>query len=226
MAYLSAGFLPYVRPYAPPAVSRGAELLVATKILAKERMDALLVFQKEIVEPELTNNSELAALKGTLESLDDAGLFTRVFLRELSMYGQKLAGSTPSKSDWMPIQKLIEMLTTLVTKTPGEDTERDFAVNTPQLSICVVLVGKAFTLLTRGTEPHVSYTNRKASSGIAQFYILARGENAKFGKEVVQKLIQTRSYEKDYEESFRTSARTQAQYIGALHIVKPSSEGP
>ena len=221
MAYLAAGFLDRVRPYISPTVTRGAELLTASKIMAKERLDALPLFQREIVTPEFAKDPELAALAHTMETYDDVGLFTRVFLRELTSYGARLSGNPPRASDQGPVQRLMEMLTLLVTKPPGLDIESEFVVKTPNLDLCVVLVAKPYTLAVAGTIAHVNYVQRQAALGVAHFYVLARGENARYGKEVVQKLADSKAYQKDYEESFITSRIKTTNYIALLHILKP-----
>jgi len=223
MAYLSAGLLPKVRPYAPPRVTRAIELVTANKMLAKERTDAISIYTSEIADPEIKRDVELAETVRTLELFDDVGLFTRIFLNDLSRYGEALAGRRPSQDDWKTVRELMDMLSRLVTRPHGQDVGRDFLVLTNDLNLCVVLVAKGTTLATSGFEAHLNYVREKASGGVTHFHILSRGTYLKYAKQFVQKLEDSKTYQKDYEETFREIRTKQESYVATLHALKPST---
>ncbi len=146
LTYLPKGLIPTARPYVPPKTMRAIELIIARKIVYEKRLDAVEIFEKEVLDKELKTDNELYETARVFFDMDERGLFAMVFLREISESGNRLYPSLPDESYFEPVNELVRRLEDLVTKPVGEPAKDHIAVNSENLNMCVVLVAKPETL--------------------------------------------------------------------------------
>lgn len=220
-AYLAIASMPNVRPYCPSKVKRAVELVLEYKIILQERTDAVEIFKEETLTPETKADSELASLVDKLEEFERAGVFSRIFLREMVKYGDELKGAMPSSSDWVPINDLVDMLFGLVTQPRGVLDDRPFAVNHERMKFVIVRVASFHTLVTRGTDAHVDFAKIQMKDGFTRFYVWARGNYEREGRVVVSKMVNSGNFQLDDEDSYRVQKERYNNYLAEVHSVRP-----
>lgn len=221
LAYIPEGLMPQARHYIRPKMMRAIDLVIARKIVMTERIDALSMFQSEVLDPEFKADLQLFQLGESLTSLDDSGLLTRIALPEASSYGRKLWPSPPKAADSRPVDELVRMLSDMVSKPPGVDIPPN-VVNTENLNLCIVPVAKSSTLAYAGTDPHVKFVRDQAGAGVKNFYVTSSLRNRVIAISLARRLVNSGFFSIDSEETFSAQrGRRKDVYLAKLHLVKP-----
>ena len=99
VAYLGKGLLPWARLYADTNVMRATDFTIAKDIFVSSgEHSAVQYFFENFLKPEIESNPKLASDCQHIETMQEKGIFTRIFLRQLSVLGNKLYPAVPRES--------------------------------------------------------------------------------------------------------------------------------
>ncbi len=102
-----------------------------------------------------------------IEVIDDAGLFTRILIRELDFFGNKLIGRNPSDDYKNESDKFLSFLHEITTRDADDLTPLQFVENI--LKVGVLLVAKKDTYYQHGLHPYLRRIKLGLARGIKTF---------------------------------------------------------
>src|SRR5690606_5696840 len=127
-----------------------------------------------------------------IEEVDDNGLMTRILLRELNNFGDKLIGRLPKPEHKDESDKFLDFINQIATREFDDDTPLAFINDT--LKVGVVLVARIETYLNYGLEPYLRRIKLGRANGIESFYLLARSEKVEILIKVADELLNTGNF--------------------------------
>jgi hypothetical protein len=172
LLYIESGLLPNTKNFIDNTVRRASELVLTEKILIEEqRHGARQLLENEVIDNEIKQNSTLDRYINILKKLDSNGTFTRIFLKELSFFGEKVSNLIPNTEIRKETVEFIKELERFSTRKKGEFDSPGYTGNYIKTSI--VLIAKQETYLLYGIQPYIRYINRSLDEGIDTFYMCA-----------------------------------------------------
>ena len=99
MLYMNKAVIPEARPHIHQKLSQAIDLMMTKKALFSfiEARSSMGHFINTVFKPQTDNDSELKENCGVIDAIDERGLFTRVFLKELMELGIRRAGITETR---------------------------------------------------------------------------------------------------------------------------------
>ena len=186
LAFIRKGTLWKARGYIDYKVEKGVDFTLAKKIFCQDQScDCLDYFTEMIVIPELKKSPELRGLIGKMETLDNSGLFTRIFLRELYRFGFKFP-RTATEKDFRETKDFAEFLFRIAEKGRDKEVPLDFEGETIKVSI--VLVARREKAIAMDVGPYNKAISFILDRRIRTIYILATGSNIILGEKISAKL--------------------------------------
>lgn len=190
-AYVKDAFLVHAKPYLSSSLRNSLDLSVIRYVLqrvSKNSKSSLSRFINEHAE-ELHDNS---ATINKIEKVNDAGLFTRLLIRELDTYGNALVGRIPEQEHQKEADDFLEFLYQIATREPDEYTKLAFVK--PDIKVGVLLVAKIDNYQNNGIRPYLNRIKRGFALGVNTFYLLARDERVEILDEVFKGLLLTGNF--------------------------------
>lgn len=184
--YVKDAFLIHTKPYLNISLRKAIDISVTKKILlkiSKNQNDIMSTFINETS----SNEEDLQDKYEKIEEIDDNGLFTRILLRELDLFGKKLHGRISKTEHKSEADEFLSFVNKISTREYDDDTPLAFALNT--LKVGVVLVAKVETFSNYGIAPYLRRIKLGMSKGIESFYLLGRNDSVPILKEVAKQLL-------------------------------------
>jgi small subunit ribosomal protein S1 len=169
---VSKGFLPMTRIYLDGKVSKSIDFTITKKMLSElENTEALDYFLAEVVQPE-SNDAELRTYLTIMESLNEDGVFTRIFVRELVELGRKLYPRYDQEA-CEGTRKLTRFMKKIAERKKGE--RNDLCFREKWIKLAIMLVAEKEKFFNMGTKPYKQWAEVIAEKGYATLYVLAGG---------------------------------------------------
>jgi len=185
--YIKCGLIPESRLYIEDKNNRAIDYVMTRKLLWELREKrALDYFMGEFVQKEADLDEELRNYIILLQTLDNRGMFTRIYLSELKELGRKLYPNV-SESARTDVQQFNDYLKKIATREPGEDIELTFRGK--HIKTHFLLIAKPETYLLYESVPYLKHVKENLEAGVESFYVLARGANILIAERVVADIL-------------------------------------
>lgn len=189
--YVKEAFLIHSKPYMSEDFKRAIDFSIIKKILLGIHNNKRNVISEFIKEYALDINL-IQDKCSQIEVIDDAGLFTRILIRELDFFGNKLVGRNPSDDYKNESDKFLSFLHEIATREADDFTPLQFVENT--LKVGILLVAKKDTYYQHGLTPYLRRIKLGLARGIKTFYLLAREDKVEILESVAKELLLTGNF--------------------------------
>lgn len=167
--YANESVLSNSRRLIHPLVLKAAVFAVTRKMLMMDRkLDALDCLNDEYFKPTLQTNPDIGDYVQTMEKLDNEGLFTRVFLKELSELDAKFPQVISDPEAEEETKTFLDILKRLVNKQKGVDA--DLTHRGHMIDANIMLVAREGNI---DPAPYVNYAKRCCDTGLERLYVIA-----------------------------------------------------
>lgn len=190
-AYVRDAFLIHAKQYLSESFRKGLDLSIIRFVLSRVKNN-----NKSVVSRFVEDNCEAiqasSAIINKIESINDAGLFTRLMIRELDCYGNALLGRVPAKEHADEADDFLDYLYKIATREPDEYTQLAFV--RPDIRVGVLLVAKLDNYVQNGLRPYLNRIKRGFALGVDTFYLLARDKHISILDDVFKGLMLTGNF--------------------------------
>jgi small subunit ribosomal protein S1 len=190
-AYVKDAFLPHVKPYLSDSFRNSFDLSVIRFVLLRIQKNS-----KSTVSRFVKDNTEAlqenTAVINKMEKVNDAGLFTRLLIRELDGFGNNLMGRTPEVEQKKEADDFLEFLYDIAKRERDEYTKLAFV--RPDIKVGVLLVAKIDNYSSNGINPYLNRIKKGFALGVNTFYLLAREDRIDILEEVYKGLVLTGNF--------------------------------
>jgi len=189
--YVKDVFLKRSKLYMSDGLKQAIDLSVTKSILLKidKNMDNII---SQFIEEKDDEFYKYGDKCNKIEQIDDAGLFTRILIREYDCFGNKLVGRNPNGTYNKESDDFLDYIYNIATREPKEETELQFVHST--LKIGVLLVAKIETVTKGGLTPYLRRVSLGYARGIKTFYLLARDDKVGILENIAKELLGTGSF--------------------------------
>lgn len=205
LLYMNKAVIPEARPHIHQKLAHAVDLMMTKKALFNfvESRSALGHFVDSVLRPATQNDTELKEYCGVIDTIDERGLFTRVFLRELLELGLMRSGITETGDTVFETNEFTKLLKRIAEKERGVDVDPTFARQNIRMAVILVARPENVDL---GPDMYIRAIRDRINKSIKTFYIFARGErNIEFAKGVVSTCTDKfKELSKGHEETFPT----------------------
>lgn len=221
--YSSLSVLHDTRKYISNDISTAIDLVVTKKILNTKKQDGLDFFENKILKKEIESNNTNKTYVDTLITLDQTGLFTRIFLNELNEYGKRMHHTIPNKFIKIDELKYMEYFKSLAHKKPKVDIKIPF-IKGDKLQIGIVFIAGDY--LERYelkcyknplSTPYGKHITQLINNDINSIYLISIGK--KFNKYAA---YLSDTFEKnscvDYIKKQKYSISTNEAFVGLIRL--------
>ena len=192
--YLKKALLPQARVFLDGTLRKSCEYKVGIQILRPMTdTGAYAYYIDNQINPALNDNPYLKQDMGMLDDLDLGGFFTRIFLREIKLIGDKLYDTTPNTDIENELRSFAVFLRTIAIKRPAP-----LVFNGHLVKVAVVLVARHHYLETYGRKPYIRRISTDVQEGYDTIYVTGWGE------EFIEQIIEIK---KDIEGKYVTIPR-------------------
>lgn len=206
--YVKDAFLKHTKPYINEQFRKALDISVTKKILLKIYKNSSNILST-FIDENVSETTDVFERCQVIEEIDDNGLFTRILLRELDLFGKKLHGRTVKEEYKKESDEFLKFVNQISIREYDDDTPLSFSKQI--LKVGIVLVAKEETFSNYGIKPYLRRIKIGMSKGIESFYLLARGDSVLILKEVANQLLGTGNFilinkPKEYHDSRNRSA--------------------
>lgn len=186
LAYIKKGLLPRARPYTERRLMVATDFTLAKTIFQLSSHElAVPYFFENFVDPATKLEPELRDDLARMDRLQERGLFSRVFLRELKNLGERSYPATPCDAMWQESRAFSEYLDRLARKEKGEDVPGGLTFAGSKIRVAVMLVARSRTRI-HGIEPYLRRVQIDLDRGVNYLYVLARtSDNIGLAEQIV-----------------------------------------
>lgn len=188
--YVKDAFLKHTKPYLAKSFREAIDLSITKKILLKSTKSSVtlsyFIDENNNLEDAVSEKCEI------IEEIEDNGLFTRVLLRELDLFGKKLNGRHIKEEYKKEADEFLLYVDEIATREYDDDTPLAFSKQIIKAGI--VLVAKPETYTNYGIKPYLRRIKLGIAKGIDSFYLLARGGSVDILKNVATELLNTGNF--------------------------------
>lgn len=184
MVQVSKGVIPESRLYIDEKTSQSIDLVLAKKILTKQKQhSALRYYANEILNPELTDKVVLSRV-GALDSVDERGHLTRLYLREIAelpkKHGLRLKGLAGIRKETLDLLKFLEVI---AERERGQKVPLTFKGKF--LRTAIIMVSEEQKFSREGVTPYAIAAVIEAEEGSDIIYVIASGEKVTNALDVI-----------------------------------------
>ena len=190
-AYVRDAFLINAKPYLSESFRKGLDLSIIRFVLCRVKNNSKSVVSR-FVEDNCEAIKASSAIINKIECINDAGLFTRLMIRELDCYGNALLGRVPAKEHADEADDFLDYLYKIATREPDEYTQLAFV--RPDIRIGVLLVAKLDNYVQNGLRPYLNRIKKGFALGVDSFYLLARDKHISILDDVFKGLMLTGNF--------------------------------
>lgn len=178
LAYLGKGLLPTARPYIEPTLIKATDYTVAKQVFVSSGDNlATQYFFDKYLKPEMVTTPQLGKDCQALDLLEDRGLFTRIYLKQLKILGDKVYPATPDDSTMRESRDFINFLNKIASKERGIDVPGGLTFTGSKIRVNVMLVARKKTIERSGIKAHERRVALCRNAGIEYLYICGIGSN-------------------------------------------------
>lgn len=183
LAYIEKGLLPIARSYVDETLMRATDFTVAKTIFTSNYGGlSMNYFLQNYLKPEVNNDSQLQNDCTLLDSIHKAGFLSKIYLRQIHHFGNKIYPATPDQATKKESQDFAIFLDKIATRKSGEETNLTFAQS--RIRINVLLIAQDETKMW-GTSAYLRRIKINLDRGIESTYICARGpDNVSLAQEI------------------------------------------
>lgn len=189
--YVKDAFLKHSKPYMSDKLKKALDFSITRKILLNINKNKKNILS-QFIEYNISEIEEITEQISYIEEIDDNGLLTRIFIREINYWGTKLTGRLPKNEQKEEADNFLNFIYDIAIREPDDYTELQFIKN--NLKIGVLLVAKKDTYLSYGLEPYLRRIKLGLAQGIETNYLLARDDKVSILKNIATKLIETGNF--------------------------------
>ncbi len=200
---VSKGVIPESRMYIEPKMNVSIDLSLVKKILSKQgQRGAYRYFVNEIAIPKLGDKEVLHYLE-KIELIDNAGLFTRLFLRELKelpvIKGLVFQNISEIRSD---VKDFFEYTETVAARKPGEHIPLTFEGT--HIKTAIVYVAIYARMEKEGARPYLRRALLNRKNGVEIIFFISFSHAIDFARKIIDTLTKTYGMEliKNTEKDF------------------------
>lgn len=209
LLYLKKAFLPRAKNYLDKTMKESCEFKIASKVfISKPDTGAYDYFVQEQLDPAISTNKEIARDLQVIEDLDSVGIFTRVFLTEVTITGEKLLGTAPTPTVRRELRDFAYFLRIIAMKGKNEKVPLTF--KGVKIRAAVILVARPETIFLHGIRPYVNRVAICLREGYESVYLAGWGDEFINGvlmiKNEIEKNMVTVLRRYDYQVEHRTKA--------------------
>ena len=155
--FVSKSLLHRAKRYISPSQGRATDLYVTTQLLREQKPDVVDYFLETFLHPGLGDSHEKTLmLYQQFESIDAAGVFFHVYIRELDSLGRKVFGKRKSDQIIREVKELIDFLERFSTRRIGADSDLFFQKD--YCKFALMIVGRR-EVVTASITPYLDYIN-------------------------------------------------------------------
>jgi len=198
LAYVSKGFLPHGRHYLREELARSADHIMTRKVFVMRNLDdALHLYVSEFLEPEIKNNLAIQEYCKTLEKLDHAGFFTKIFSHQVERLGLRLYPTVAGSDILKETDDFVDFLKRVAEKERGEKIPGGTLFIRPTFGMAIALIAREETLAAAGVGPHLLWISKCWEKKADTVYVCARGQyNVRVAQKIAGLLLSTGRVEK------------------------------
>lgn len=189
--YVKDAFLKHSKPYMSDNLKKAIDFSIIRKILLNINKNKKNIIS-QFIEDNISETEQLTEQISYIEEIDENGLLTRIFIREIDYWGTKLAGRLPKNEHKEEADNFLNFIYDIAIREHDDYTELQFIKN--NLKIGVLLVAKKDTYLSYGLEPYLRRIKLGLAQGIETNYLLARDDKVSILKKVASELIETDNF--------------------------------
>jgi len=205
LLYMNKAVIPESRPHIHQRLGQAIDLMMTKKALFSfvEARSALGHFVDSVLRPATERDVELKEYCSVIDTIDERGLFTRVFLRELLELGLRRSGITETGDTVFETNEFTKLLKRIAEKERGVDVDPTFIKQ--NIKMAVILIARPENV-DLGPNIYLRAIKDRIKKSITTFYIFARGDrNIEFAKRVVSVCEKNfKELAKGHEENFPT----------------------
>lgn len=190
-AYVRDAFLIHTKPYLSESFRKGLDLSIIRFVLSRVKNNSKSVVSR-FVEDNCEAIKASSAIINKIECINDAGLFTRLMIRELDCYGNALLGRVPIKEHADEADDFLDYLYKIATREPDEYTQLAFV--RPDIRVGVLLVANLDNYARNGLRPYLNRIQKGFALGVDTFYLLARDKHINILDDVFKGLMLTGNF--------------------------------
>jgi transcription antitermination factor NusA-like protein len=178
LAYLGKGLLPNARMYIDPTLIKATDFTVAKGIFVSSGQSfSTQYFFDHYLMPEVNSSPQLLKDCQALDLLQDRGFFTRIYLKQLKILGDKVYPATPDTQITKESRDFIDFLHRIASKQRGVDVPGGLTFTGSTIRISVMLVARTQTLIRSGIHAFERRIALCRNAGIEYLYICGIGSN-------------------------------------------------
>lgn len=190
-SYVRKNLLPIARPYIEPDIIDAIDHAVILNFLGKsENHDVVITRYVQSNISSIVDNSENIE---KVKTIDAAGLLTRIALREYSVWGANIVGTTPTDEHNKDSRSFLDFVYNIADREYDDYTPLRYKGK--DIKVGVLLVAKSGTYFEAGAAPYLRRIREGFADGIKTFYLLARNEKIDYLQDVYSELITSGNFE-------------------------------
>ena len=202
--YVHNGLLVGEKAYVDNKIMKSSCLVLTRKLLMMSFDKGLPYFFNEILNAETKEDNDLKGKIDEFISLDENGLFTQVFLRELKEKGNKMLGKVNVDEFKSETSRFIDFLYVIATR--GHRDKSKLSFNGKYYNSSILLVANYDNYMAFGTDSYIKRFESNIKEGSENIYLCARNEKKLIAENVFEQIKD--SYPITYGKSFYYTGRT------------------
>lgn len=223
--YFKNSFFPYTRSALPKSHFEAATLQFSRRVIRQSKSEALSEFEEAILEPTIRRMNNVANYLERLESIDERGLFTGVFLREVHEIASKARFTTQRKNLGSEFTRVLRHLEEFLQEYHSKERVTDYKWNRqgPVCSYGLILVAQSNKAAQGLINGYVHRAQDRANDKIDHLYVFGAEEERKFTKEVINSIVgKVPQYELTEVFDLHRDYRGKPGGTGALFVISDS----
>ncbi len=175
LTYVKVALLDRARNYIQKDITSSIDLNIARRMLIEyKQSEPVSYFDSRFLLPEFEKTPDVKNYYNRVQEIDDAGLLTRLLIREYKDLGDAIFPAVPSEEHQLESVEFFNFVHALSIRAKEEETPLSF--NKKHIHLGIILVSKRTTYETYGLEAYLRRIRLLTKYGITTFYLFARGE--------------------------------------------------
>ncbi len=182
LAYIEKALLFDTRHYVDETLIQATDFTVAKELLSIAKLNrAIAYLMSNCIEPEISANPQLGEDCVSLDTINESGLFSRIFLTQLQFLGKKLWPMTTSAVIRQEVRGFMNYIHDISNQASFRDEELpELDYLHPRIRVRVLLAARKETKQW-GLRPYINRIKESQSLGIEYIYLCGWGrENIQF----------------------------------------------
>lgn len=220
LSYVKVALLDRARNYIKKDIASSIDLNIARRMLIEyKQSEPVSYFDSRFLLPEFEKVPDIKNYYNRVQEIDDAGLLTRLLIREYKDLGDAIFPAVPAEEHYLESIEFFNFVHALSIREKDEETPLCF--NKKHIHLGVILVSKRTTYETYGLEAYLRRIRLLTRYGVTTFYLFARGEkHAEILNELRSSLLTNNNFREVCFKKYYTK-----EQLSAFSLVKLDYEG-